>query len=48
MLFIHRLTPINQIHFEGVDVFPQIRENLRNLWIIRKFSRIATWVMKQV
>ena len=47
MLFIHRLhrlTPINRIHFEGVDVFPKIRENLRNLWTIR----ISAWGMKQV
>ena len=41
-------TDLTRIHFEGVDVFPKIRENLRNLWTIRKFSRISTWGMKQV
>ena len=38
MLFIHRLHRLTQIHFKSVVVFPKICENLRNLWIIKKFS----------
>jgi len=36
MLFIHRLHRLTLIHFEGVDVFLKICENLRNLWAIKK------------